>query len=118
MEGFQKFVLFSAIIISKLIISSMVDKGKPFSLSTKLSKGLFHNFNFDWIGKRKYFYIFSIAVTILGIVALVTRGLNPSVEFTGGRTISVKLEKEADIELIKSKTNDGKDLQLEIDIVY
>jgi SecD/SecF fusion protein len=94
--------VFSAIIISKLIISSMVDKGKPVSLSTKLSKGLFHNFHFDWIGKRKYFYIFSITVTILGVVALVTRGLNPSVEFTGGRTISVKLEKEADIELIKS----------------
>ncbi len=94
--------VFSAIIISKLIITSMVDKGKPVSLSTPLSKGLFHNFHFDWIGKRKYFYIFSISVTILGVVALVTRGLNPSVEFTGGRTISVKLEKEADIELIKS----------------
>ncbi len=94
--------VFSAIIISKLIITSMVEKGKPVSLSTTLSKGLFHNFHFDWIGKRKYFYIFSISVTILGVVALVTRGLNPSVEFTGGRTISVKLEKEADIELIKS----------------
>jgi SecD/SecF fusion protein len=84
--------VFSAIIISKLIITSMVEKGKPVSLSTKLSKGLFHNFNFDWIGKRKYFYIFSISVTILGVVALVTRGLNPSVE----------LEKEADIEMIKA----------------
>ncbi len=94
--------VFSAIIISKLIITSMVEKGKPVSFSTKMSKGLFHNFHFDWIGKRKYFYIFSISVTILGVVALVARGLNPSVEFTGGRTISVKLEKEADIETIKA----------------
>lgn len=94
--------VFSAIIISKLIISSMVEKGKPVSFSTKMSKGLFHNFHFDWIGKRKYFYIFSISVTILGVVALVARGLNPSVEFTGGRTISVHLAKEANIEAIKA----------------
>lgn len=94
--------VFSAIIITKLIITSWVEKGKDISFSTKLSANLFQNFHFDWIGKRKYFYIFSIAVTVLGIVALVTRGLNPSVEFTGGRTISVKLEKEADIEMIKA----------------
>lgn len=94
--------VFSAIIISKLIITSQVEKGKNISFSTKLSENLFQNFHFDWIGKRKYFYIFSITVTVLGIVALVTRGLNPSVEFTGGRTISVKLENEADIEMIKT----------------
>lgn len=94
--------VFSAIIITKLIITSWVEKGKDISFSTKLSANLFQNFHFDWIGKRKYFYIFSIVVTVLGIVALVTRGLNPSVEFTGGRTISVKLEKEADIEMIKA----------------
>lgn len=94
--------VFSAIIISKLIITSMVEKGKPVSFNTPMSKNLFHNFHFDWIGKRKYFYIFSISVTILGVVALVARGLNPSVEFTGGRTISVKLEKQADIEMIKT----------------
>ncbi len=93
--------VFSAIVISKLIITTAVEKGKTFKFYTKFSKGLFQNFNFDWIGKRKYFYIFSISVTILGIVAFATRGLNPSVEFTGGRTYSIKFEKEANIETIK-----------------
>lgn len=93
--------VFSAIIISKLIITSMVDKGKHVSFQTKFSAGLFQNFHFDWVGKRKYFYTFSIIVTIIGLVSLFTRGLSPSVEFTGGRTISVQLEKEADIEVIK-----------------
>jgi SecD/SecF fusion protein len=94
--------VFSAIIISKLIITSMVEKGKDITFSTKMSKGLFHNFHFDWIGKRKYFYIFSSVITVLGLVAIFARGLNPSVEFSGGRTFSVKFDKSADIELIRT----------------
>lgn len=94
--------LFSAIVISKLIITSSIEKGKSITFHTKLSKGLFQNFNFDWVGKRKYFYIFSILITILGVVALMTRGLKPSVEFTGGRTFHVKFEKEVNIEKLRT----------------
>jgi len=55
------------------------------------------------MGKRKYFYIFSIAVTIAGVISLSTRGLKQSVEFTGGRTFAVKFEKKADIEAIRKE---------------
>ena len=93
--------MFSAIIISELIIHSWLAKGKSISFNTNFSKGLFQNFNFDWVGKRKYFYIFSITVTILGVISLFTRSLKQSVEFTGGRTFVVKFEKKADIEYIR-----------------
>jgi SecD/SecF fusion protein len=94
--------VFSAIIISKLIISSSLEKGKTVSFSTKFTHNLFTNFHFNWIGKRKYFYIFSITVSILGVVAMATRGLKQSVEFTGGRTFGVKMEQAADIEIIRA----------------
>jgi SecD/SecF fusion protein len=55
------------------------------------------------MGKRKYFYAFSIVVTIAGIISLSTRGLKQSVEFTGGRTFAVKFEKKADIEVIRKE---------------
>jgi SecD/SecF fusion protein len=93
--------MFSAIIISELIIHSWLAKNQPISFNTNYSKGLFQNFKFDWVGKRKYFYIFSITVTILGVVSLFTRSLKQSVEFTGGRTFVVKFEKKADIEYIR-----------------
>ncbi|MDF3025825.1 MAG: protein-export rane protein SecD [Fluviicola sp.] len=93
--------VFSAIIISKLIITSSLEKGRKISFSTKYTHNMFSNFRFDWIGKRKYFYIFSITVTILGIAAFATRGLKQSVEFTGGRTFGVKMDKPADIETIR-----------------
>ncbi len=93
--------MFSAIIISKLVFHAWMSKGKSISVNTKYSKGLFQNFHFDWVGKRKYFYIFSISVTLLGVGALFARGLKQSVEFTGGRTFVVKFENKADIEYIR-----------------
>ncbi len=95
--------IFSAIVISKLVITNWLEKGKQISFFTKMSEGLFQNLNFDWVGKRKYFYIFSISVTVLGIAAMFSRGLKQSVEFTGGRTFAVKFEQKADIEFIRGK---------------
>jgi SecD/SecF fusion protein len=95
--------LFTAMVIAELAIHSWLAKGKEVGFNTKYSKGLFQNFNFDWIGKRKYFYMFSITVTIVGVIALTTRGLKQSVEFTGGRTFAVKFEKKADIETIRKE---------------
>jgi SecD/SecF fusion protein len=94
--------LFSAIIISKLIIYSWLKKEQGITFFTKLSKGLFQNIKFDWIGNRKYFYIFSITVTILGIYGMATRGLKQSVEFTGGRTCVAKFQEKADIEYLRA----------------
>jgi len=93
--------MFSAIIISKLIIYYWLGKGKEITLNTKMSKGLFQNFHFDWVGKRKYFYIFSITVTIIGLVGIFSKGLKQSVEFTGGRTFAVKFEKKANIDHVR-----------------
>lgn len=94
--------LFSAIIISKLIIYWMLERGKSINFSTKMTENFLKHVSFDWIGKRKYFYIFSVSVTIIGMVALFTRGLKQSVEFTGGRSFSIQTEKPADIEKLRS----------------
>jgi SecD/SecF fusion protein len=95
--------MFSAIVIGRLVINAWLTKGKDITFSTKFSKGLFQNFNIDWVGKRKYYYIFSITVTVLGVVALVGRGLKQSVEFTGGRTFEVKFENKVDIEYLRGE---------------
>jgi SecD/SecF fusion protein len=95
--------MFSAMVIAELAIHTWLSKGKKVTFNTKYSEGLFQNFNFDWMGKRKYFYVFSIAVTIAGVISLSTRGLKQSVEFTGGRTFAVKFEKKADIENIRKE---------------
>ncbi len=95
--------MFSAMVIAELAIHTWLAKGKKVGFNTKYSEGLFQNFHFDWMGKRKYFYVFSIIVTIAGAISLANRGLKQSVEFTGGRTFAVKFEKKADIEAIRKE---------------
>jgi len=51
---------------------------------------MFANMNVDFVGKRKKFYLVSIAVVVLGVVSLVSIGLDKSVEFTGGRVYRVE----------------------------
>jgi SecD/SecF fusion protein len=91
--------LFAALVISRLIIEYMIAKGKTIEFDTKMTKGAFKNMNINFVGKRKMYYAISGILVVGSIVALTTRQLNPSVEFSGGRTFGVKFEKAAGQEL-------------------
>lgn len=58
--------------------------------------------NFDFVGKSKIFYIFSVVITILGIVFLLTRGLNYGVDFQSGSNVDISLSKTLTTEQISS----------------
>ncbi|PHR30404.1 MAG: protein translocase subunit SecDF [Fluviicola sp.] len=88
--------VFAALVISRLIINMWLKKKSTITFETKLTKGAFKNFNIDFLGKRKMFYMISSIIVVGGLIAIVGRGLNPSVEFTGGRTFGVKFEKTTD----------------------
>ncbi|SET69181.1 protein translocase subunit SecF [Paenibacillus sp. NFR01] len=55
----------------------------------------------DFVHLSKYFYIFSITVTVLGIVFLATLGLNYSVDFKAGSNVDVSLSKNITQEELK-----------------
>jgi SecD/SecF fusion protein len=86
--------LFSAIFISRLIFERMLDKNKMPSLYTKLTEHAFKNVNIDFIGLRKYYYVISCIVIGIGIISLVFRGLDQSVDFTGGRTYVIRFHED------------------------
>ncbi len=87
--------LFCALVLTRLIILWWMKKGRTINFETKMTKGAFKNFTFDFVGKRKMFYMVSGILVVGGAIALATRGLHPSVEFSGGRTYGVKFEKSA-----------------------
>ncbi len=91
--------VFAALVITRLIINRQLDKGKTIEFDTKLTKNAFKNINFDFVGKRKLFYIISGTLVGLGILSLVTKGLTTGVEFSGGRTFGVKFEQSAKNEI-------------------
>ena len=86
--------LFSAIFITRLVFEKLLDKDGKFSFSTVITKNAFKNVNINFLGYRKIAYLISSGLVIVAIISLTTRGLNPSVDFTGGRTFVVQFPEE------------------------
>jgi SecD/SecF fusion protein len=111
--------VFCAIVISRLIISGMLEKGKDVSFSSNFSRNLFRNMNINFVGKRKMFYAISGLIVAGGLAAIFTKGLNPSVEFSGGKTFTVKFDKKANVDAVKNAltavfVEDGKPKSVEV----
>jgi preprotein translocase subunit SecF len=66
---------------------------------------IFHNPNYDFIGKRKWAYIVSAIVTLIGLVSLVTQGLRYDIDFTGGTLVQVRFEKTPTVAAIRAGLN-------------
>src|SRR5690606_13640105 len=96
--------VFSAIVITKLIFDIQMRRGKTISFDIAITKDAFKNTNIDFAGKRKKFYVISGIIALVALVSLFTKGLNPSVEFSGGRTYVVKFDKSVQSQLNNIET--------------
>lgn len=69
---------------------------------------IFHNTNYDFLGKRKKFYIVSAAIILIGFIVLLTAKSIPlGIDFSGGTEIQLKFEKEIDISDLRSAMDDA-----------
>lgn len=84
--------LFSAVLISRLIYEWLLKRNAHLKFSAPYTENFLQNMNIDFVGIRKYGYIFSISLSILAIVSLSTKGLSRGIDFTGGRTYVVRFE--------------------------
>jgi preprotein translocase SecF subunit len=66
---------------------------------------IFHNPNYDFIGKRKWAYIVSALVTLIGLASLLTQGLRYDIDFTGGTLVQVRFEKTPSVGAIRAGLN-------------
>jgi SecD/SecF fusion protein len=82
--------LFSAIFITRFVFERTLAKNKEPKFATKISEGFLKNTKIDFLGKRKVFYAISSVLILISIGSLVTRGLNQSIDFTGGRTYVIR----------------------------
>ena len=88
--------LFSAIFITRLIFSYLLDRKKEVFFSRKFTENLFTGSTIQFLQKRKVFYVFSAIIVGCGIFSLFSRGLDGGVEFTGGRTYRVEFSEKID----------------------
>jgi preprotein translocase subunit SecF len=63
---------------------------------------LFANAKYDFLRRRKVAYLITLALTIPGLLVVLFRGLNYSVEFTGGTLMQVETQKPVDVAAVRS----------------
>jgi SecD/SecF fusion protein len=95
--------LFTSIFIARIFIDWSLKKKNNLSFVTGFSKNFFTNFHFDFLGIKKWTYLFSAVVVIVSIVSLATNKLDQGVDFVGGRTFQVRFEKPVDTEEVKAE---------------
>lgn len=93
--------LFTAIFISRMIFTWMLNSNKKINFSTKATANVLANMNFNFIAWRKKAYIISGILIVVSIASLATKGLNLGIDFTGGRTYVIRVDKDVDTEAVR-----------------
>jgi SecD/SecF fusion protein len=83
---------FSAVFITRVIVSWMSKKGDQSSISfaTPFAKNALSELNLDFLGKRKVAYLISSSIIVIGLGMAAVNGLKFGVDFTGGRSYIVE----------------------------
>ena len=92
--------LFCGILVSRLITDIYTSKNRHFEYFTKISRGIFKHASFKFIEFRKYAYMLSAVVLVMGIASFFN-GFDEGVEFAGGRSYTVKFNKAVNIETVR-----------------
>jgi SecD/SecF fusion protein len=92
--------LFTAIFISRLIITRRLEKGKTISFWHSWNKNAFAHASYDFMSKRKVFYAISAVVILAGFVSMFTRGFSQGVDFSGGRQYVVKFQHPVEVDAV------------------
>lgn len=94
--------LFSAILITRVIFEWMLERKQTIPFDNKATANAFKNVAFDFVGRRKLYYMISAVIIVLGVVFYFKNGgFNLGVDFKGGRTYQVRFDKDINTEDVK-----------------
>ena len=97
--------LFTAIFISRLLVNWDINRGSQFNFSTYFTNGLFKNMSIDFLKYRKMAYILSFVIISSGLFSLFTSGLDQGIDFVGGRTYTVRFDRDMNTEEVRESTD-------------
>lgn len=99
--------LFCAVLISRLVFDTLLDKKVDITFGNKFTIHAFKNIAFNFVGHRKLYYTISTVIIVLGFVFYFKNGgLNLGIDFKGGRTYIVHFDKGMHTEDVKAKLAD------------
>jgi len=92
--------LFCGILVSRLITDIYTSKNRHFEYFTSISRNIFKHASFKFIEFRKYAYMLSAVVLIMGVASFYN-GFDEGVEFAGGRSYTVKFKNAVNTEEVR-----------------
>ena len=99
--------LFSAIVLTRLIFFTRLEKKKNITFYTNATKDWFTKTAINFVGKRRIFYVLSGLVVAGGIFSLSTKPMNYGVEFSGGTTWDLTFKQPVDVDAVRSALSDA-----------
>ncbi|MCO5230520.1 MAG: protein translocase subunit SecDF [Chitinophagales bacterium] len=99
--------LFTAVLVSNLIVERWIKKGRNIKASNKLFDNFLTETKFDFLKGRKLKYIISIVILSAGAISFFTRGFESGVDFKGGRQYKVRFEQAVNTANIKESLDNS-----------
>jgi SecD/SecF fusion protein len=89
--------LFTAIFITRLIFEWQLKRNKTITFTAKITANVLTNVKFPFIDKRKIAYFISGGMIVASLISFVVRGFDLGVDFQGGRTYTVRFDKDVKV---------------------
>ncbi|MBO9151429.1 protein translocase subunit SecDF [Chitinophaga sp. GCM10012297] len=96
--------LFCGILVSRMITDWWTNKKRHLEYFTPISRRIFRHANYDFVGMRKYTYVISAIVLVLGVGSFFN-GFDRGVDFNGGRSYTVRFDKPVNREAVHDALN-------------
>ncbi len=100
--------VFTAVLLTRIVFEYNLDRNKwqNLTFTTGISKNLMQNTKVNFMGSYKKSFIgFGIGL-LACIISFAVRGLNPSIDFTGGRNFKVEFAKEVQAKEVEAALKD------------
>ena len=94
--------VFTSIFITRLIFEARLKRNKDISFYSEWSKNFLKNTKIDFLGKRRISYIASGIVCLICLAFIFTKGFSYGVDFSGGRTYTVRFDQQVTPEQVRA----------------
>ena len=97
---------FTAIFLTRYFVEKRMATGKSLPFYTNFTAHWLQNIKVDLLKNRKVTYVISAALTIASLVSIFTKGFDLGIEFQGGRTYTVRFDKDVEASEIADHLGD------------
>ena len=98
--------MFCAIFITRLIFDGMLKRESKIKFSVASTENILKNTKIDFVKNRKWYYLLSLSIIALGVIFYFKNdGFSKGVDFSGGRSYTVRFNKDVDREKIRLALN-------------